>query len=151
MPSSGKWCHVDLVWTDVSEERSSETLVHTRSTRHHIPEDEILQSHHSENLKSYILSLSFHRFYKDITLFVIICSDKSTVHMQQPHILQSVSLVKPVTHFDTHIFLMSRQQKQHVFSSEVLIAANWFWFCIPANHNLSVRLKTCALISFYCT
>jgi hypothetical protein len=32
--------------------RSSETSVHTRSTRHHIPEDGILHSHRRENLKS---------------------------------------------------------------------------------------------------
>jgi hypothetical protein len=34
--------------------RSSETLVFTRATRHHIPEDVILHSHRRENLKSYI-------------------------------------------------------------------------------------------------
>jgi hypothetical protein len=33
--------------------RSSETLVHTRCTRRHIPEDGILHSHRRENLKSY--------------------------------------------------------------------------------------------------
>jgi hypothetical protein len=78
------WYHVDVVWTDVSEERiasifrveksaseepawaggstlkmqairSSETSVYTRSTRHHIPEDGILDSHRCENLNSYIL------------------------------------------------------------------------------------------------
>jgi hypothetical protein len=32
--------------------RSSETSVHTRSTRRHIPEDGILHSHRCENLKS---------------------------------------------------------------------------------------------------
>jgi hypothetical protein len=89
------WRRVDLVWTDISEERiasifrveksasedpawagvsklqppdhagspladfytlkmeairSSETSVHTRSTRRHIPEDGILHSHRGENL-----------------------------------------------------------------------------------------------------
>jgi hypothetical protein len=34
--------------------RSSETSVHTRSTRRHIPEDGILHSHRRENLKSYV-------------------------------------------------------------------------------------------------
>jgi hypothetical protein len=60
------WRHVDHVWNDVSEERiasstlkmeatrSSETSVHTRSTRRHIPEDGILHSHRCENLKSYL-------------------------------------------------------------------------------------------------
>jgi hypothetical protein len=71
MPSSGMWRRVDLVWTDNSEERiavcglqppahavfsladfsalkieaihSSETSVHTRFIRRHIPEDGILQ------------------------------------------------------------------------------------------------------------
>jgi hypothetical protein len=33
---------------------SSETLVLTRATRRHIPEDDILHSHRRENLKSYI-------------------------------------------------------------------------------------------------
>jgi hypothetical protein len=57
----------NLVWTDVSEEgialkmeamRSSETSVHTRSTRRHITEDGILNSYRRENLKSYIFFLS---------------------------------------------------------------------------------------------
>jgi hypothetical protein len=34
--------------------RSSETLVLTRSTRRHIPEEGICPSHRLENLKSYI-------------------------------------------------------------------------------------------------
>jgi hypothetical protein len=33
---------------------SSEKSFHTRSTRRHIPEDDILHSHRHENLKSYI-------------------------------------------------------------------------------------------------
>jgi hypothetical protein len=69
------WRHVDLVWTDVSEERiahagssladfstlkmdairSSETSVHTRSTRRHNPEDVILQSSMKSVNESYIL------------------------------------------------------------------------------------------------
>jgi hypothetical protein len=34
--------------------RSTETSVHTRSTRRHIPEDGILHSHRCENFKFYI-------------------------------------------------------------------------------------------------
>jgi hypothetical protein len=39
--------------------RSSETSVHTRSTRRYIPEDGILHSHRCENLKSYTIQASF--------------------------------------------------------------------------------------------
>jgi hypothetical protein len=39
--------------------RSSETYVHTRSTRRHIPEDGILHSHRCENLKSYTVQEMF--------------------------------------------------------------------------------------------
>jgi hypothetical protein len=71
MPSSEMWRHVDLVWTEVSEERiasifsaeksgSAESAwpggyslhtADTRSTRRHIPEYSILHSHRCENLK----------------------------------------------------------------------------------------------------
>jgi hypothetical protein len=67
MPSSWMWCHVDLLWTDVSEEciafifsvkesasEESAWAGGCRSTRGHIPEDCILHSHRRENLKSYI-------------------------------------------------------------------------------------------------
>jgi hypothetical protein len=39
--------------------RSSKTSVFTRSTRRHIPEDDILHSHRRENLKSYIALTGF--------------------------------------------------------------------------------------------
>jgi hypothetical protein len=66
MPSSWMWRHVGLIRADVSEERvastlkmeavsSSKTLILTRATRHHTPEDGILHSPHCENLKSYII------------------------------------------------------------------------------------------------
>jgi hypothetical protein len=43
---------------------SSETSVHTRTTRRNIPEDAILHSHRRENLKSYmILSLFAFKYY----------------------------------------------------------------------------------------
>jgi hypothetical protein len=47
--------------------RSSETAVHTRSTRRHIPEDDILHSHRRENLKSYKLMLIFTANVTEIT------------------------------------------------------------------------------------
>jgi hypothetical protein len=61
MAPSAMLRRVALVGTDVSEERSAsiiretrigETSVLTRATRRNIPED-ILHSHHRENLKSY--------------------------------------------------------------------------------------------------
>jgi hypothetical protein len=53
MVSSGMLWRVALVRTKVWEEISaSETSVVTRPTRRSIPEDTILHSHHSENLKS---------------------------------------------------------------------------------------------------
>jgi hypothetical protein len=39
---------------------SSETSVHTRSTRRHVPEDDVLRSHRCENLKSYKICLEFY-------------------------------------------------------------------------------------------
>jgi hypothetical protein len=64
--SSEIWRHVDVVLTDVSEERiasifrveekrrkSSEASVNTTSTRRHMPEYCLLHSHRSENLKSH--------------------------------------------------------------------------------------------------
>jgi hypothetical protein len=43
----------------------SETSVHARSTRHHIPEDGILYSHCRENLKSYIGRLQLLKYTDD--------------------------------------------------------------------------------------
>jgi hypothetical protein len=66
------WHRVDMVLTDVSEERiafpfpstlkmeatrSSETSVPTNYTRRNITEDGLLHSHRRENLKSYIFIL----------------------------------------------------------------------------------------------
>jgi hypothetical protein len=47
--------------------RSSETLVHTRSTQRYIPEDGILHSHRRENLKSYLNKDEF-RTAQNLTL-----------------------------------------------------------------------------------
>jgi hypothetical protein len=76
MVSFGMLRLVALVRTDISEElrssfisspilvtlmkealSSSETSVHTRTTKRNIPEDTILHSHRRENLKSYIVYL----------------------------------------------------------------------------------------------
>jgi hypothetical protein len=48
------WFLADFSTLKMEPIRSSETSVHTRSARHHIPEDGILHSHCCENLKSYI-------------------------------------------------------------------------------------------------
>jgi hypothetical protein len=45
--------------------RSSETSVHTRSTRRHIPEDGILPGHRRENLKSYKSNICLFSFLPD--------------------------------------------------------------------------------------
>jgi hypothetical protein len=45
---------LNLVTLTLEAIRSSETLVLTRATRHHIPEDGILNIHRRGNLKSYI-------------------------------------------------------------------------------------------------
>jgi hypothetical protein len=43
---------------------SSETSVETQwTTRRHIPEDDTLQNHHCENLKSYIFNLVYEKIY----------------------------------------------------------------------------------------
>jgi hypothetical protein len=48
-----------LVILVMEEIRSSETSVLTKATRRNIPEDGILRSHRSDNLKSYIVVLKF--------------------------------------------------------------------------------------------
>jgi hypothetical protein len=52
--------------------RSSETSVHTRSTRRYIPENGILHSHRCQNLKSYLLgkfaNLCYNRFIQPNSL-----------------------------------------------------------------------------------
>jgi hypothetical protein len=63
----GMWRRVDIVLTDISEERIAsifrveriETSVNIRSTGRHIQEDGILHSHRRENLKSYIDVMRF--------------------------------------------------------------------------------------------
>jgi hypothetical protein len=45
----------DFFTLNIEATRSSETSVRTRSTRCHIPEDDILHSHRRENLKPYML------------------------------------------------------------------------------------------------
>jgi hypothetical protein len=62
MPSSGMWCRVGLVRTDVSEDRvasifrleRSQTSDLARVTWRRITEDDILHTRRRENLKSYI-------------------------------------------------------------------------------------------------
>jgi hypothetical protein len=73
------WRCVDLVWTNVSEERIASIFrvenprvrdqrekvaadCSTRFKRHNIPEDGILHSHRRENLKSY-MDLIFVRYF----------------------------------------------------------------------------------------
>jgi hypothetical protein len=56
-PAHAGSLHADFSTLKMGAIRSSETSVHTRSTRRHIPEDGILHSHRNENLKSYILFL----------------------------------------------------------------------------------------------
>jgi hypothetical protein len=51
-------------WLQSSAICSSETSVHTRSTRHHIPEDGILHRHSRENLKSYSILTRLNLNYK---------------------------------------------------------------------------------------
>jgi hypothetical protein len=55
MPFSGMWRRVLPVCTVIPP--NSETSVHTRSTRCHIPKNGILHSHRRENLKSYTASI----------------------------------------------------------------------------------------------
>jgi hypothetical protein len=50
-----RWLLADFSTLKMEAIRSSETSVYTICRRHHIPEDGILHSHRSENLKSYIL------------------------------------------------------------------------------------------------
>jgi hypothetical protein len=67
----------DFSTLKVEATRSSETSVHTRSTRRHIPEDGILHSHRYENFKSYSVILYIkHRvqFEAEIYLHILLSS-----------------------------------------------------------------------------
>jgi hypothetical protein len=52
--SVSRWIQTDFSALKMNVIRSSETSVHRRYIRRHIPEDGILHSHRCENLKSYI-------------------------------------------------------------------------------------------------
>jgi hypothetical protein len=71
--------------------RSSETSVHTRSTRLHIPEDGIPQSHRRENLKSYFMKKAYTSLEDhfeicifigvecyDVTMLLLVCRTSSS-------------------------------------------------------------------------
>jgi hypothetical protein len=121
MPSSGMWRRVDLMWTDVSEERivsifslqppahagssladfstlkmetirSSETSVHTRSTRRHIPEDGILHSHRCENLESYLRKIVVKNFVTYTR--IILLSLSSSMGWELGHLLAHCGLIR---------------------------------------------------------
>jgi hypothetical protein len=49
--------HADFLTLKIEAIRSSETSVHTKSKRRHIPDDGILHFHRRETLKSYITLL----------------------------------------------------------------------------------------------
>jgi hypothetical protein len=66
----------------MEEIRSSETSVHTRSTRRHIPENGIRQSHRRENLKSYIGNThQYSRIFKKVTEVLVLLSHHTSFMM----------------------------------------------------------------------
>jgi hypothetical protein len=95
-PAHAAFSLVDFATLKMEAIRSFETSVHTRSTRHYIPEDGILHSHRCETLKSYIDKVAFqlpgnYELYFTYTNRNLIIS--STVIVQKFHCHISSKLV----------------------------------------------------------
>lgn len=87
-----------------------------------------------------VLAFSFHKFYKDITFFIIICSVPATVHMQQPRTLQNIT-GEPLLLTSVPISSSCHDKKHKYLWLWNVDCHKFIWLYIPANHSPFVRLK----------
>jgi hypothetical protein len=121
---------------------SSETSVHTRSTRRHFPEDGILHSHHCENLKSYktILFYECYQHSDDRTVVNnelekmcrIWCYNQEEAHADNTGVTSHAIFLLPNSRVSKKCSqpLTVKQTDQSVCMSRVIYRVAWFFlFC----------------------
>jgi hypothetical protein len=86
MGEGGRVINIGNQWTGEGEAiRYSETSVHTRSTRRHIPENGILHTQRRENLKSY-KSYNIQNYIKSsIFRAITLCSPLKVNYISEKH------------------------------------------------------------------
>jgi hypothetical protein len=113
---------VDFSTLKMESIRSSETSVHTRATRRHIPEDDILHSHRRENIRSYMFNFLCIRVYCEVR-----------------------NLVRPSGIFEN-------ENKSKYYSKEIKSRLNSGNVCcclIPIPHSKNLRIKMYETVTLF--
>jgi hypothetical protein len=102
---------------------SSETSVHTRSTRHHIPENGILHSHRRENLKSYMNNIFNHKAAGNKSVFIFCENGLNNGNMSNSALceMKCCNICVYINQFNL-IFIFHCQLRDNTFYSYIIAA-----------------------------